>query len=122
MIVTITSWAPVLALSAPTIQPITAPPMKAPITHTIMCTTGGMLTAKPSQVATMAPPMNWPVPPMLNRPARNATATPRPVNIRGVALTAVSDSGFSAAATEPLPVTAAEIACGLKIDPSRSAE
>ena len=37
--------------------------------------------------------MNWPAAPMLNSPARNASATDRPVRISGVASNAVSDSG-----------------------------
>ena len=97
MIVTTTSCAPVRAFSSPTIQPITAPPANPPRTHTITWMTGGRLTPKPSQVATMAPPIHWPAAPMLNRPARKARPTDRPVRISGVALTAVSDSGLNSA-------------------------
>ena len=45
----------------------------------------------------MAPPIHWPAAPMLNRPARKARPTDRPVRISGVALTAVSDSGLNTA-------------------------
>ena len=80
-----------------------------------------MWTAKPIQPAIMAPPMNCPVAPMLNRPARKASATARPDRMRGVAFTAVSDSGLKIAAIEP-PWKAAEIVCGLKMAPSSIAE
>ena len=88
-----TSCAPVLALSKPTNQPITAPPTNAPSTHTMTWITGGRLTPKPSQVATIAPPTHWPAAPMLNNPALNAIATDRPVRISGVAWAHVDDSG-----------------------------
>ena len=41
----------------------------------------------------MAPPIHWLAAPMLNRPARNASATDSPVRISGVAWDAVCDSG-----------------------------
>ena len=41
----------------------------------------------------MAPPIHWLAAPMLNRPARNASATDSPVRISGVACEAVCDSG-----------------------------
>ena len=93
MIVRMTSCAPVRALTSPTIQPITAPPAKAPMMQTTACSTIGRFTAYPSQVATTAPPIHWPAAPMLNIPARKATATDRPVRMSGVASNAVSDSG-----------------------------
>jgi len=39
--------------------------------------------------AAIAPTMNWPLPPMLKRPARNAKATARPVRISGVVMISV---------------------------------
>src|ERR1017187_2066254 len=51
MIVTITSCAPVRALSSPTTQPTAAPPTKPPSTQTTTCTTTGMLTLSPREVA-----------------------------------------------------------------------
>ena len=57
---------------------------------------------------------------MLNIPARNATATDRPVRMSGVASNAVSDSGKKIAAIEP-PWKAAETVAGLTIEPSNSA-
>ena len=124
-----TSCAPVLAFSTPTIQPSTAPPANAPSTQTMTWMTGGRLTPKPSQVARMAPPMNWLAAPMLNRPARNASATDRPVRISGVALTAVSDSGLNTALTQPSCSAVASDSCwksaasvcGLKMAPSKMA-
>src|ERR1022692_2893268 len=117
MIVTITSYAPVRALSTPTIQPITAPPTNAPSTQTMTWITGGRLTPKPSQVATIARPTHWPAAQMLNSPVRNAIATDRPVRISGVALAAVSDSGNKIAAIDP-PWNAALTVDGLRIAPS----
>ncbi len=93
MIVRITSCAPVRALRAPTSQPMTTPPASAPSTHTTTWMTAGMLYAKPSQAATIEPPMNWLCAPMLNRHTRNAIPTERPVRISGVAANTVSDSG-----------------------------
>ena len=43
--------------------------------------------------------MIWPWAPMLNRPARNASATPRPAVISGVAMVRVSISGANCTAT-----------------------
>ncbi len=91
--------------------------------------TGGRLTPNPSQVATIAPPMNWLVEPMLNSPARNAMATDRPARISGVALTAVSDSGLNTALTVPSEKAVASdfcwnsapTVCGLKMAPSNIA-
>jgi hypothetical protein len=54
---------------------------------------------------------------MLNKPARNAIATERPVRINGVALAAVSDSGKKIAAIDP-PWKAAVTVDGLRIAPS----
>ena len=64
------------------------------MTATTTWMTGGRWTANPIQPAIIAPPMNWPVAPMLNRPARKARATASPVRMSGVALTTVSDSGI----------------------------
>ena len=66
---------------------------------------------------------------MLNRPARNATATDRPARISGVALTAVSDSGLNTALTVPscravdrdFWWNSALTVCGLKMAPSKMA-
>ena len=77
----------------------------------------------------MAPPMNWLWAPMLNRPARNASATDSPARISGVALTAVSDSGLKTALTVPscravaidFCWNSAPTVCGLKIEPSKMA-
>ena len=76
---------------------MTAPPANPPSTQTTRWMTGGRLTPKPSQVATIAPPIHWPAAPMLNRPARKARPTDRPVKISGVALTVVSESGLNTA-------------------------
>ena len=73
--------------------------------------------------------MNWLWPPMLNRPARNATATDRPVRISGVALTAVSDSGLNTALSAPscsatdidFCASSVDSVCGLKMAPSKMA-
>ena len=48
----------------------------------------------PNQVANMAPKMNWPWPPMLNRPALKAIAMPRETMISGVATVMVSVMGL----------------------------
>ena len=73
--------------------------------------------------------MNWLWAPMLNRPARNATATDRPARISGVALTAVSDSGLNTALSAPscsavdidFCWNSADSVCGLKMAPSKMA-
>ena len=50
-----------------------------------MCSKPGMPSNdEPIQTAKIEPMMNWPWPPMLNRPQRNANATARPVRISGV--------------------------------------
>ena len=98
-----------------------APPTKPPMTATTTWMTIGKWTAKPIQPAIMAPPMNWPVAPMLNMPARKASATARPARMSGVALTVVSDRGLKIAAVEP-PWKAADIVCGLMMAPSNIAE
>jgi hypothetical protein len=53
---------------------------------------------------------------MLNRPARNASPTPRPPRISGVALTRVSEMGPRMPASVPLAAV-----FGLKIAPSKRA-
>src|ERR1700759_3945463 len=73
--------------------------------------------------------MNWLWAPMLNRPARNATATDRPARISGVAWTQVSDSGLNTELTVPSEMATendfcwnnADTECGLKIAPSKMA-
>ena len=77
----------------------------------------------------MAPPMSWLCAPMLNRPARNATATDRPARISGVAWTNVSDSGLNTALSAPscsatdidFCASSALTVCGLKMAPSKMA-
>ena len=83
MIVTITSWAPVRALSTPAIIPISPPPTAAPSSAAIRCSTGGSGRAKPTSAPPMQPKITCPWPPMLNRPLRNASATDSPVKING---------------------------------------
>ena len=59
---------------------------------------------EPTQTAPMLPTRYWPWPPMLNRPARNANATARPVRISGVVRISVC-CRFSAASVRSSPVT-----------------
>ena len=70
-----------------------APPTRPPTRATIMCTPHGRSKPKPIQPATDAAISIWPRPPMLNMPTRNASATPRPPAMSGVAKVSVSVSG-----------------------------
>ncbi len=94
MIVTITSCAPVRALRRPTIPPQTAPPTMPAATASTRWITGGRSKPKPTQPAHAAAMSIWPRAPMLNRPTRNARATPRPAAMSGVAKVSVSVSGL----------------------------
>jgi hypothetical protein len=49
----------------------------------------GRSQVNPTQPAHVAPMMSWPVAPMLNSPARNASATDNPARASGVASTSV---------------------------------
>src|SRR5918994_1923531 len=92
MIVVMTSCAPKI-LSSPGMAPHSQPPKPA---ATIAATrTNGPGPGMVSATATpaMAPMNSWPSPPILNRPARNGTATARPVKMSGVALTMVRPEG-----------------------------
>jgi hypothetical protein len=92
MIVTITSCAPVRAFSRPTMPPQSAPPA---------CRRGrrehvqGNGRSKPKAIhPAPADAMSiCPRPPMLNMPMRNASATPRPAAMSGVAKVSVSVNG-----------------------------
>jgi hypothetical protein len=63
---------------------------------------------EPTQTATTAPTMNWPLPPMLKRPALNANATARPVRISGVVMSSVCWR-FDAASVRSDPVVQGKI-------------
>jgi hypothetical protein len=89
MIVVITSWAPVRALSTPAIPPHTAPPRNPAITASGRWMALGRSQVNPTQPAHVAPMTSCPAAPMLNRPARNASATDKPASARGVASTRV---------------------------------
>ena len=93
MIVTITSCAPVLAFSQPTMPPQIPPPIIPPSTATSRWITGGRWRANPTYAARIAPMMAWPWAPMLNRPARKASPTPSPAQISGAAWAVVSVIG-----------------------------
>ena len=93
MIVTITSCAPVRALSRPAMPAQSAPPMRPPRRATSMWMPHGRSNPKPTQPATAAAMSIWPRPPMLNMPTRNARPTPRPAAMSGVAKVSVSVSG-----------------------------
>src|SRR6266536_1106677 len=101
MIVTITSWAPVLALSTPAMPAQIAPAM-APLTSATIAWIGQgrPYRPKPAVAAASAPTLNWPSAPMLNSPPRNASATASPARMYGVAQTTVSESE-SARPSEP---------------------
>ena len=93
MIVTITSWAPVRAFSKPTMPPHIPPPTTPAAIATIRCSPGGRFQAKPTYAARIAPQIACPCAPMLNRPARKASPTPRPAQINGAAWAVVSVIG-----------------------------
>ena len=89
MIVVITSCAPVRALRIPAIEPHAAPPANPAATASGRWIAAGRSQVKPTQPAHVAPITSWPAAPMLNSPARKATATDRPVSASGVASTSV---------------------------------
>lgn len=93
MIVRITSCAPVRALMNPTRKPQNAPPTMPAMTASGRWIARGRWKEKPTQPAAAAPARIWPWPPMLNMPARNDRATPRPATISGMAKFSVSNSG-----------------------------
>ncbi|CPU65050.1 Uncharacterised protein [Mycobacteroides abscessus] len=99
MIVTITSWAPVRALSTPAMLAHRAPPSAAPSTASRRCSPGGSANVQPTNPAKMPPRMIWPCAPMLNRPARKPMPSPRPARMSGVATVIVSVRGRSARET-----------------------
>ena len=104
MIVTITSCAPVRALRRPTMPPQTAPPaMPASDGERAGGRPSGRSNEKPTQPAAPAAISIWPRPPMLNRPTRKASATPRPAAISGVAKLSVSVRGLMPAAKPSTP-------------------
>ncbi len=78
--------------------------------------TGGSSNEKPTQPAAAAAHSIWPRPPMLNSPTRNASATPRPAAMSGVAKLSVSVSGLMSWAK---PASARD---RLRIEPWKSAE
>ena len=105
MIVTITSWAPTVALSSPA-MPAHSAPASAPSTsaRTMWTTPGRPSRDEPIQTPTNDPIRYWPFPPMLKRPQRNANATARPVRISVVVRTSVVWR-LNAAVVRSLPVT-----------------
>src|SRR5919199_534355 len=89
MIVVITSCAPKYALRKPGMAPHRKPVrMQASKTRSVPRGPRNP-RATPSPAAVMAPIKTCPSPPMLNSPARKATATAMPVKIRGVAFSTV---------------------------------
>ena len=78
MIVTITSCAPVHALSAPAMPAQSAPAASPATRATIMWRPHGRSSENATQPAAADAISIWPRPPMLNMPMRNASATPRP--------------------------------------------
>ena len=74
--------------------PQAAPATIAAVSATRVCTTGGRLSEKPTHTAASAPAIIWPLPPMLNRPARKPKARPRPEMINGIAKYTESISGL----------------------------
>ena len=96
MMVVITSCAPVAALSQPAMAAQPAP-TSAPAASASGIWMSGGRPAKENPTTTAARPArsSWPSAPMLNRPARKASATPRPARISGAAAVSVSDSAYS---------------------------
>ena len=87
MIVTITSCAPVRALSTPGMKPYRPPPtMPASRMIGISRIPGSPASQLqvPTHAATVAPTRSWPSAPMLNRPALNAKATASAAPMNGV--------------------------------------
>ncbi len=91
MMVVMTSWAPVFALSRPAIPPQMAPPTMPATIARIRWNGVGRPTWIPTQVAAIPPISIWPWAPMLNSPARNPSATPRLARISGVLANNVSE-------------------------------
>ncbi len=92
MIVVITSCAPVRALRIPAIEPHAAPPANPARMASGTWIADGRSHVKPTQPAQVAPMTSWPAAPMLNSPARNASATDRPPRASGVASVRVRPS------------------------------
>ncbi len=77
-------------------KPHTAPPMIPATTASgRWMNHGSPVIEKPTSTAVMPPMSSCPSPPMLNRPARKATATARPVRMRGVASVRVAEMARS---------------------------
>ena len=87
MMVTMTSWAPVVAFSTPGMPPHSPPPT-APARITIGTSripgTSWRKLNVPTQAASVAPMRIWPSAPMLKSPARKAKATARAAPMNGV--------------------------------------
>jgi hypothetical protein len=88
MMVLMTSWAPVHALSAPGTAPHSAPAAAPAASATGRATSAGVSigSAPPASAVANAPTASWPSAPMLKSPARKASATDSPVRSSGVAL------------------------------------
>ena len=92
MIVVTTSCAPVSAFRTPTIPPQTMPPAMPPSsTSGTRMIPGRLPSFTPMTFAAIKPMMNCPSAPMLKSPPRKAMATERPVRIKGVVATMVSE-------------------------------
>ena len=79
-------------LSTPTMPAHNAPAAApAMIINGITALPSSSPSARPNQLPAIAPITNWPSPPMLNTPIRNAIAAARPVNSSGVAAMIVAD-------------------------------
>ena len=98
MMVVMTSWAPVAALSQPAIDAHSAPASMPAISASGRWIKNGRPSkAKPTTTAAMPPISSCPSAPMLNSPARNPSAIPNPASVSGAAAVNVSDSAL----TEP---------------------
>ena len=100
MIVLITSWAPVLARSAPGIPPQIAPPIVPAMRISGMATMPGRSViheSAPTQAAVTPPANNCPSAPMLNSPARKAKASASAEPIKG------TDRATDPASSSPPP-------------------
>ena len=91
MMVVMTSWAPVFALSSPAMPPQTMPPITPASSATTRWMGPGRLRWIPTQVAVIPPISICPWAPMLNSPARKASAIPRLARISGVLAKRVSE-------------------------------
>src|SRR5712672_1519030 len=99
MIVTMTSLAPVYALSTPGIRPATAPARRAARNASRTCGSQGILAKlKPTQLAATAPRISCDWPPMLKAPERYAMDRPSAVMISGTEETIVLPMGRNALA------------------------